>query len=98
VIVSVTGTNEKYPAYDDALESGWGHPNCDCVLERVDETADADAIEAQGEAKNAGDWEDLDAVAEYRERAGLPPPRENENELPDFSKEAAKAYARERAK
>jgi hypothetical protein len=98
IIVSVTGTNPNFPSYDDALEGGVFHPQCDCMLERIDETVHADEAQAQQDAKNPPEWDDLDAMAEYRERAGLPPPTENENEVSDFSAEAAKAYKRELAK
>jgi hypothetical protein len=51
VIVSITGASEKYPSYDAALNAGWGHPNCRCMAERVDETIDAEEIKKQGEAE-----------------------------------------------
>lgn len=98
IIVSVTGTNPNYPSYDDAIDGGVFHNNCDCMLERIDETADEDDIKEQSNADNPDSWDDLDAMAEYRERAGLPPPTENENEVSDFSEEAAKAYKKARAK
>lgn len=51
VIVSITGNDDRYPSYNDALNAGWGHPNCRCTAERVDETIDADEIKAQAEAE-----------------------------------------------
>lgn len=50
VIVSISGASDRYPSYQDALDAGWGHPNCRCPAERVDETVDADLIAQQAEA------------------------------------------------
>lgn len=74
LIISVTGTNPDFPSYEDALESGWGHPNCDCQLERVDETIDEAATAAQGDTPNPDDWTDLEEVRAYKEKAGVETP------------------------
>lgn len=48
VIISITGRNgDDYPTYNQALSAGFGHPNCRCSAERVDETIDKDAIKQQ---------------------------------------------------
>lgn len=67
LIISTSGTNPDFPSYQDALDAGWGHPNCDCMLERVDETIDADDIERQSAAKNPKDWSDENQVQKYKE-------------------------------
>lgn len=43
--------------------------NCDCMMERVDETIDAKDIEKQAEAKNPKNWNDVEQVEKYQERA-----------------------------
>jgi hypothetical protein len=47
VIISITGSSDKYPSYNNALDAGWGHPNCRCMAERVDETIDKADIKQQ---------------------------------------------------
>ena len=37
-IISITGTSRDYPSYQDAMTDGWGHPNCRCSAEYIDET------------------------------------------------------------
>ena len=46
-IISITGRTTGYPSYDKATGGGWGHPNCRCTAERVDETVDAEKLRAQ---------------------------------------------------
>lgn len=46
-ILSATGATAGFPTYDEAKDAGCFHPNCVHTLEAVDETADADEIEAQ---------------------------------------------------
>lgn len=69
VIISITGTSGQYPSYNQALDAGWGHPNCRCQAERVDETIDKDAIKEQA-AQNNPDFEQQDGETdtEYRNR------------------------------
>lgn len=69
VIVSITGSSGKYPSYNQALNAGWGHPNCRCMAERVDETVDKDAISQQAKAETP-DLEQgrNEKPAAYRER------------------------------
>ena len=50
VILSISGTNKNYPSYNQALASGWGHPNDRCLADRVDETLDAAEIQKQADA------------------------------------------------
>lgn len=95
LIVSVTGTNKDFPSYEDAIDAGWGHPQCDCQMERVDETIDGQEISAQQDAKNPGDWTDLESVSEYREKAGLEPEDAAREQRGDWFKEAAEAYVKE---
>jgi hypothetical protein len=69
VIISITGASEKYPSYNQATAAGWGHPNCRCTAERVDETVDAANITDQAKA----DTPDFDqgkgeSDGEYRRR------------------------------
>ena len=47
MIVSLTGKNKNYPSLADARASGWGHPNCMCRTEYIDETVDAKEIARQ---------------------------------------------------
>ena len=68
VVISVSGTNLDYPSYQEALNAGMFHPNCDCMLERVDETLDKEDIERQAAAENPKDWADVDQVAKYKLR------------------------------
>ncbi len=91
IIVSVSGTNEKYPSYESAVDSGLFHPNCDCTLERVDETLDADNIAKQADAKTPGDLEDLDAMRAYREEIGLGKAKPDDGKT-DFSELAMERY------
>jgi hypothetical protein len=51
VIMSISGANTDYPSYNQALNAGWGHPNCRCTAERIDETIDKTQIEKQAEAE-----------------------------------------------
>ena len=48
-ILSISGTDKRFPSYQDAVDDGMFHPNCRCRLERVDEEWDADEIEEQAE-------------------------------------------------
>ncbi len=69
VIVSITGADERYPSYNEALNAGWGHPNCRCVAERIDETVDAEAINQQAEAETPDfDRRRGESDGEYRAR------------------------------
>lgn len=92
LIVSVTGTNEKFPSYEQALKAGWAHVNCDCSLERVDETIDEADAQAQGDAKTPPDLDDLEAMRAYREAAGLDVPDAPGEEPGTFARETAAAY------
>jgi hypothetical protein len=67
LIVSMSGTNPDFPSYQDAIQAGWGHPNCDCLLTSVDETLDKQEVETQEEVENV-DWAQRDQVAKYREK------------------------------
>lgn len=69
LIVSVSGGNDKYPSYEDALTGGVFHPNCDCHLEYIDEDVDADAVAQQAATDNPPGWSDVEMVAEYRKQA-----------------------------
>jgi len=68
IIISVSGTNPDYPSYQDALDADWGHPNCDCMLERVDELLDKKDIARQADVDNPKDWSNVEAVAEYKDK------------------------------
>ena len=46
-ILSISGTDTRFPSYEDAAEAGMFHPNCRCRLERVDPEWDAEDIEEQ---------------------------------------------------
>lgn len=83
LIVKLTPTDDPYPSYQDALDAGWGHPNCDCHLEYVDELVDDADIAKQARPDNPDlsvlEDEDLTRserireataeVAAYREKA-----------------------------
>lgn len=69
VIISITGRSPDYPSYNQALQSGWGHPNCRCPDERVDETIDKDAIKRQAETETPDFSQAKDEPpTQYRER------------------------------
>lgn len=97
IIVSVSGTNEKYPAYESAVDAGLFHPNCDCTLERVDETLDAENIATQADAKTPDDLEDLDAMRAYRDEIGLATAKPDDGKT-DFSELAMERYKERLAK
>jgi hypothetical protein len=69
VIISITGTSDKYPSYQQALDAGCFHPNCRCVAERVDETVDKTDIKRQAETPTP-DFSrgDTETDSEYRNR------------------------------
>lgn len=69
VILSITGSSEKYPSYQQALDAGCFHPNCRCMAERVDETIDKAEIKKQAETPTP-DFEkrEDETPAEYRNR------------------------------
>ena len=46
------------------MDVGWGHPNCRCVADRVDETLDEEEIAKQAKEPNV-EWSDVKQVAEY---------------------------------
>jgi hypothetical protein len=80
VIISITGTSDKYPSYQQAMNAGCFHPNCRCMAERIDETIDKAAIKQQAvtptpdftraatEADSAYQNRMTDAVAAYNDR------------------------------
>lgn len=51
VVVSITGKTDGLPTYQQALDDGWGHPNCRCSFEYADEDIDKYAIE-----ETRADW------------------------------------------
>jgi len=71
VIVSISGKDPKYPSYSQTLGAGMWHPNCDCLMSRMDETVHAEEIEKQAESKNV-DWNDPKQMNRYRKSIGLP--------------------------
>lgn len=97
LIVSVSGNDARFPSYADALDGGVFHPNCDCYLDRVDETVDAADTAKQAEAKTP-DPEDLEAVQAYREEIGLPKAKGEGASGTDFSEMAAERYRERLAK
>lgn len=69
VIISITGASMEYPSYNEALDAGWGHPNCRCMAERVDETIDKANISQQAEANTPNFERQADETdSEYRNR------------------------------
>lgn len=65
IVLSISGANPNYPSYQEAIDAGWGHPNCDCLESRVDETLDKQESDKQADVPNV-DWDDLDAVKRYK--------------------------------
>jgi hypothetical protein len=49
IIVSLTGNDDRFPALEEAMNDGWGHPNCRCHAEAVDYKRDADLIDEQAD-------------------------------------------------
>lgn len=48
-IISISGTDDRFPSYAEALQDGWAHPNCRCHAEAVDPKKDAQAISDQAD-------------------------------------------------
>lgn len=91
IIISISGTNDKFPSYAEALDAGWAHPSCDGTLERIDETVDAADVKKQGETKTPSDTSDLEAMKEYHKEAGLPESQDDRIKT-DFADEAMRRY------
>lgn len=74
LVVSLTGRTKGFPTIAQARDSGWGHPNCMCRYDYVDEDVDAAEI-ARNEAAPTPEPPDLapdapgykDAMAGYLE-------------------------------
>lgn len=92
IIISMTGTNADFPSYDDALEAGMYHPNCDCMMERIDETTDAEDVKEQAAAPTPEDPSDLESMQEYRDEIGLADAKGEGENGTDFSQEAMRRY------
>lgn len=90
VILSTTGSDKRFPSYNDALAAGMFHPNCDCSLEAVDIDVDAKAIKAQGSTKNPDEWT-VANLSKYRSKSDLPPSEESEQRV-DFAAEAKREF------
>lgn len=67
VIISISGKHPQFPTYQDALDAGMFHPNCDCLQMRMDETVHAADIDRQANTKNPPDWSDPDTVQKYKD-------------------------------
>lgn len=97
-IVSLSGKDKRFPSYQAALTAGMFHPQCDCLLARVDETINAEEIGRQGGAGRV-DFNDRDAVAD---RKGLfeqvdadPTPKNTKKpDVEDITKDKAKESRR----
>lgn len=69
VIISITGSSDAFPSYAQATAAGWGHPNCRCSAERVDETLDAQEIQKQADTPTPDfEQQDGESAAAYRNR------------------------------
>jgi len=69
VIVSISGSNDKYPSYQQALDAGCFHPNCRCMAERVDETLDQAEIAKQAQTETPDfERQEGETDTEYRNR------------------------------
>jgi hypothetical protein len=69
VIIRVAGDGGDYPTLEEARAAGWGHPNCTCRLDYMDETVDADAIEQQADTETPDlERKKTESDAEYRNR------------------------------
>jgi hypothetical protein len=65
IIISISGKSKKFPSYQDAINAGMFHPNCDCLCSRIDSAVHAADIERQEKTPNVN-WNDPDAVDEYK--------------------------------
>ena len=65
VIISISGAPASFPSYSDALAAGLFHPNCDCLTRRIDPVLDEADIDRQAKTSNV-DWNDRDAVGDYK--------------------------------
>lgn len=68
VIVSISGSNPKFPSYQQALDAGMFHPNCDCLTRRVDEKLDAAEVQKQGGIQNP-DFANIDQMGQSQRAA-----------------------------
>ena len=75
LVVSMTGKDKRYPSYQQAIDAGMFHPNCDCSLEGYVEAVDGEEGKRQAGEKNV-DWDRKEAVQEYNDRIHIAEKRE----------------------
>lgn len=61
VIISLSGKDKRFPSYQQSMNAGLWHPNCDCLHEYVDETTDKADVEKQGAVPNP-DFKSIDGA------------------------------------
>jgi hypothetical protein len=74
LIIRVAGDGKgggRYPTYEQSQRAGMWHPNCQCRLEYLDETTDADEIQRQKDQASPGNWEDVEKVQAYRDEIAV---------------------------
>lgn len=70
VILSISGKDNRFPSYQQAVNSK-GHlygPNCDCLQVRVDQDLNGDEIKAQRVTKQA-DWDSTESIHAFKDEA-----------------------------
>lgn len=68
VIISLSGKSDKHPSYRQALDAGWKHPNCDCMLSGVVEALDGEEIDRQAGIKQPGPIKEDESAREYADK------------------------------
>ena len=52
IIISISGSDPRFPSYQQSLDLGMWHPNCDCFIRRMDATIHKNNIERQASQPN----------------------------------------------
>lgn len=69
IIISLDGSDKRFPSYDDARLGGCFHPNCVHTLDYIDPVADEKEIDIQAKHPvKDGDVEDWDSIDERKYR------------------------------
>lgn len=97
VIIQLAGSGiggGRYPTYQQTLDAGMFHPNCVHRVEYIDEDLEGAEIQRQSEEPSPGNWDDPDAVLDYRNRIEIHRYRDQGMSV----QEATRAVMRDRLK
>lgn len=96
-IISISGSTKEYPSYQLAMDAGWGHPNCRCTAEYIDETQIPEAAgRKEAEVEEEKPVEPAPVVSARIPAVAPPKPTKTEQmraELADMQKKTAEAKA-----